>query len=267
MGIIKINIFVHYTCMGKRINDYNIDEKRKKFERRFNTEHDKFRTFTANNLRDLRFDAFKGTVYEHSAPEQFNIVSVVTGLSVNTLRKIESGKENFTYESFLRLSCFYDMPPHFIVKSGGAEEYKKQQRSDSFSSTKLRNNIASVGWKEVAVYFDGGTPVMRKTDGSTRVFEVDDTIILQGNSFNEFRLTFFVGEDGKQAIFHHVINNETFRTIGLKQITSMNIDFIGYPVCSSVLTLCWKDDLRFTMAVKKEPQVGIKNYLKDAGID
>lgn len=251
--------------MGK-INDFNISKKKADFEKLFTKENDKFRGFVCSNIIELRKEAFNDTIYQDKQTEQYMILATITNLSIQTIRNIEAGRDNFTFESLMRLCAVYEMPPQYIMKSGGTDEYRRVGRKNTFSSTKVRHNIASVGWKEISFYFEGETPVMRKTDGSLRVFEEGDTIELKGDHFGSFFLTFHIDENGKQYIFHNYINTQTFRTIGLKFQTKMGLDYLAYPICSSVLTISWNAATKFSMVTSKDSSRNFEKYKKEADI-
>jgi transcriptional regulator with XRE-family HTH domain len=251
--------------MAAIITDNNIEGLRKKFDCEFETNLAKFRTFVCGNLIELREKRFANTIYKGRPHEQQLKMADICGISANTIKKIESGDENFTFESLLRVLQFHDVPPKYIMYPRGIEEYRKLQRSDSWASTKIKDNIAHVGWKEVSFYFDGNNPVMRKTDGTLRPFEIGDSVVFEGSLFRSFRLTFHENEDSKCTIFHNIINNQSFRTVGLKMLSTIAPEYSGYPVCSSVLTLCWLDEFAFTMEVKRDGK-GIEYYLRQAGI-
>ena len=249
-----------------KINDYNLALKKEEFEKRFIKEHGKFRNFICNNIIELRKEAFFDTIYENKITEQYMVLANITNLSIQTIRNIESGKENFTFESLMRLSAVYDMPPYYMMRTGGTDEFRRNQKKNRYSSTKLRHNIASIGWKEISFYFEGITPVMKKTDGSLRVFEDDDTIELTGDAFGSFFLTFFVDANGKRHIFHNYINTPHFRTIGVKMQTEIALDYLAYPICSSVLTISWNESMKFAMKITKDETRGFEKYKKEADI-
>jgi len=252
--------------MAIAITDDNIGGLRKKFDKEFESNLPKFRGFICKNLTELRERRFSTTIYKGRPHEQLLKIADVCGISYPTIKKVESGVENFTIETLLRLLQFYDIPPKYIMYPKGIDEYQEFQKPTvSWASTKLSDNIAHVGWKEVSFYFDGTTPVMKKTDGTIRDFLPNDTVVFDGSLFKSFKLTFDVDENGKTAIFHNIINTQSFRTIGLKTLSTMNLDYAGYPVCSTVLTLCWLDEFTFKMEVRRNGH-DLDYYLKQAGL-
>jgi transcriptional regulator with XRE-family HTH domain len=251
--------------MALIVTDNNIEGLRKRFDKEFELNLHKFKHFICKNLTELREHKFANTIYKGRPHEQFNKMADICGISANTIKKIESGKENFTIDSLFRLLQFHGIPPKYIMYPRGIEEYRALERNDEWSSTKIGNNIAHAGWKEVSFYFDENVPVMKKTDGTLRPFEIGQTVIFEGSLFKSFRLTFHANEKGQCAILHNIINNQSFRTVGLKMLGSMDQELTGFPVCSSVLTLCWLDEFTFTMEIRQD-NAGVSQYLKSAGI-
>jgi DNA-binding XRE family transcriptional regulator len=220
----------------------NVVNSKKAFREMFQKNSVSLREIFATNVIFARNHVFRDTVFHGKVTAQIQFVSNIIGVHEQTIRRIETGRENITIDSAMALCSFYRIPFCYMVMDGGAKHYLHTLENSNGQSKKVSKVSANIQQKDAVIYWDGDIPSMKTSGGKLRQFDLDDCLVWKKHMGGDFVVSFIEDENDslKRTILHHHIYQPSFRVNGIQYSNEMTKEWLVNPRnCSSVLYISW----------------------------